>query len=409
MIVKWRNAKHIKPQSILDKYSSIISINKDGSITFTGMEYYDVMATLQGMVRFPLSANGLEKDLIVSDAIKKMAKKSTLNAKEVMNEINMTVCNEHSMVECKYHVLTSLSVHNSFPIKNYEVEDCRFRLFDREYPKKYSSRSRIIRNNFTFKDNTPNYYAKAIVSLKAKSVRAAASKALDSIDIIRSIWCLFNNSTMEYFSNNKWYPINKIRLGEIHTIHKENGKSASDELWYEPNFVKANLFSPNKPEILRKNFKWAMDKIGESSYEEKIKKALLRYVRALDEKDYNVALIKLWGALEELTSPSQANYDLITKRVSFLFVEREYHKQVLENLREYRNRTVHSGEYEERARHYCFQLQYYFFILVQFHMRNANEFSDINEANRFLDFPHDKRLLEKQKVMLEKAIKFVSD
>ena len=406
--VKWRKSKNLNPEAILEQYSKIASVNDDGSVSFPASEYHGVMATLQGMVEFPDIAKDLEMDFIVLNAARNMAKTSTLTAKAVMKEINAIVNDELATKEIKFHVLTSLSIDELFPIKKFVIEDCRFRLLGRHYPPKYNNRDAVIENNVYFTDTTPKNYTKIIISLKAKSIRAAASKALRVIDIKRSLWCLLNNNTMEYFSNYKPRPINKIRLGEFHTIHKENGKIASEMFWFEPNFIKADLFSPKKPKIFRKNFNWAMGQIFISPYGHIIKKALLRYVRALDEKDHNVGLIKLWGALEELASPSQANYDLITRRVSFLCEEREYHKQALENLREYRNRNVHSGEDEERAKNYCFQLQHYFYKLVIFHLGNAEEFSNLEEANSFLDLPNNKEILEKRKRTLEKAIKFIS-
>jgi len=205
----------------------------------------------------------------------------------------------------------------------------------------------------------------------------------------------------------EWQPINKIRLGAAHTIHKEGGLVATEMFWYEPNFVKAKLFTHSNLGIFSKNSKWAIKQIDKLSYRNIVKDALLRYVRALDERDQNVALIKIWGALETLAAPSESNYDLVTRRASFFFSEKDYHKQVLEHLRDYRNRSVHAGDQSERAKSNCYQLQFYFYHLILFHLRSAGEFMSLEEANNYLDLPLNIDALKNKKRLIEKAIKFI--
>jgi hypothetical protein len=80
---------------------------------------------------------------------------------------------------------------------------------------------------------------------------------------------------------------------------------------------------------------------------------------------------------------------------------------MLEHLREYRNDSVHSGEYSEHARTLCFQLQLYFNTLIWFHIRNANFFKSLNEANQFLDTSADKAVINRQLGLARKALKFL--
>jgi len=123
---------------------------------------------------------------------------------------------------------------------------------------------------------------------------------------------------------------------------------------------------------LTKNFHQFFKRLDECKYKKVLNDALLRYVRALDEKDHNSAFIRLWGALESIAAPSESNYESITRRCAFLFKEAEYHKQVLEHLREYRNKSIHAGDQSERAKTFCFQLQYYFRELILFQIGNIN-------------------------------------
>ena len=144
------------------------------------------------------------------------------------------------------------------------------------------------------------------------------------------------------------------------------------------------------------------------SYGELLQSSLIRYVRALDENEANTAFLRLWGALESLTTPGVANYDCLVKRCSFIYAESAYHRQVLEHLREYRNASVHAGEESNKARTHCFQLQRYYRDLFWFHIRNFDFFQSIDEANFFLDSSEDKETLIRQMEIIKKALKFKS-
>jgi hypothetical protein len=109
-----------------------------------------------------------------------------------------------------------------------------------------------------------------------------------------------------------------------------------------------------------------------------------------------------------LAAPSEQNYDRVTKRASFLFRDRAYHEQVLEHLRDYRNRNVHASEGDERSITACFQLQRYFKYLVQFHLKSFGSFQTLEEANSFLDLPSEIGALKAKEKQIKKAIKFVS-
>ena len=407
MKAKWKNNKNLKPRVILAKLESIKNVSEDHRLSFPLFEYKTAMAALQNMVLFPDKTNSLNHESLVSTAIDNIAKNTALTESNVITEINSIIKTELATREHKYHMLTSISLKKPYPSKLIKIEDCQIRILGFNYPKKYTGRKTLINKYNKIKKGTSTNYAKVIVSVKAKSAKGAATAAFRALDIQRSIWCLFGNFLNEQWGN-EWNPINKIRLGETHTIHKDNGKIATNEFWYESNFVEAKLFADRDPKEYSKYCKWTLNKLNKLPYKEELKNAMLRYVRALDERDQNVALIQLWGALEAIASPSGANYDLVTRRCAFLFKENDYHKQVLEHLREYRNRSIHAGDQSEKAKINCYLLQYYFKELVLFHLNFSGEFSSLNEANSFLDLPSNKKDLENKKQLIDKAIKFVS-
>jgi hypothetical protein len=284
-------------------------------------------------------------------------------------------------------------------------------LLSGDFSKKYHGRQNIaehVNRQHSHLDLIPAQYTKIMISTKAKSEYSAANQCLNDLDLIRAIWSLLSNSGMELIGD-EWSPINVIRLGGIHTLHKDSGKIIDSEMyWFEPNFQLAKAFQlPNKDiKLFKKNFTFSFNQLKKCKYSNSLENALVRYVRALDERDQNVALLHIWGALESIIAYEENSKSKLPIRCSFLFEEHEYHRQVLEHLREYRNQSVHSGDKHEQAKSYCYQLQFYFRQVIYFHLHNVDYFNTLEEANKFLDQPVDIEHLKQKRNLIEKAIKF---
>ncbi|MFH1891488.1 MAG: hypothetical protein ABIK83_02250 [Candidatus Zixiibacteriota bacterium] len=407
MPVNWKKNKKLKPDIILKKIDSIKKVSDGEVVRYSpAFEFSEAMAALHSMIEFPPGMMGLDHEYLLDKAVSDAIRAGELTVQAVEKALNALVKNQLAARMERFSVLTSISVQRQFPFKVVHIDKVRIRILDGNYPQKYAGRRNLVRRMGDRLDQKSWNYRNVIAYVESKSAEQAVGECFRAMDIQRAIWGLFANSSWEMLDDS-WNPINKIRLGQVHTVHKRTGKPATDKMWHDPNFVPNKLFSSNSPNF-SKNCKWVASRLAECRYSDTVKEALLRYVRALDERDQNTALIHLWSALESLTVPLHADYDLLTRRCSFLFRERDYHHQVLEHLREYRNQNIHSGFQSERVRSNCFQLQYYFINLIVFHMKNVAEFGTLDEANQFLDLPHGKRTLENRKRLIEKAIKFVS-
>lgn len=400
-MVKWKKNNALNPEIILDKINSLRLISDNGEISFSGgIEIELAQSALETMIDFP--SETMEKNNLILQAI---CAPEPLAKDNVIKKINELIAQRNSKKETVFHILSSISLlcKESHTI---DIEESKIDLLSDAFPATHFLARNKLLENTVFSDNDIHKgYSKIIVQVKAKSVTMAIEKGLKFLDLQRAIWCLISNPTMELFGD-EFNPINRIRLGEVHTIHNEDGTAALDGFWSEPNFVKTKQYE-FKPE-LKENSEYFLKQLKKSKYSSNLKDALLRYVRALDEKDHNNALIKLWGALESLTVPSGANADLVTRRCSFLFADHKFHKQSLEHLRERRNRTVHAGYKSEEAKKLCFQLQYYFLRLMRFHIIDAGRFPTLEKANEFLDLPPDKDELLRRKDLIDLALSFVN-
>jgi hypothetical protein len=249
-----------------------------------------------------------------------------------------------------------------------------------------------------------------VLRVRAKSEHQAAKIAFDEIDLNRAIWNILGNSSMEWGFGSEFRPINKVRLGRIHTVHNLRDKDAAPSVWTEPNFVPVPIYSPQLPDVFRENAKKLQELLAIANYKAELQKALLLYVRALDEQDPSNALIKLWTAQELLTCPpGVADHERVVDRSSFLFRNKHLHRQILNHLRERRNKLVHSGFEGSQTKICCYQLQGYFRKLFYFHNSNHKLFNSLQEANEFLDLPTEVKELERRARVLDHAKEFVSE
>lgn len=412
MPIKWKTKiKSLKPNVILDKIEKIKSVSSNGDVSFSGgIEFEFAQSALETMIEFPKEMEGALRKALIWQAISSTTEK--LTSENVIKKIDEFAKRQNAKPDVVFQILSSISLCKEQQSRLIEIEGCKLELLDKCFPEKHAeARESAIKTSFQHSRlsvyEAHNDYSNVIITVKAKSPSMAVTKALRCLDLQRAIWCLLSNSLMQ-FAGNEWEPINEIRLGQIHTVHNEDGGVASEAFWYEPNFVKAKPFNLwNQNNHFEQNVQDILSQLNKSKYSEKLKDALLRYVRALDERDQNNALIKLWGAIESLTSPSGANGDLVIKRCAFLHSEYNFHMQVLEHLRAYRNQSVHAGDQREEVKNHCYQLQFYFDRLMRFHINKAAVFPDLEKANEFLDLPPDKESLLRKKELIESALSFV--
>ncbi|NYF20321.1 hypothetical protein HDC36_001782 [Xanthomonas sp. JAI131] len=406
MSVKWK--QKYNPKIILEKIDKYRTVT-DSEVTFSGFDYQEHMAVLASMLEFPVAANGLNKSTLIWKAIRSV--KGALEKDVFIHSLNGHLGRQLSNRITKYSLISSLSLRaQDFP-KVISILDCKTFFLGNTLPKKFSNRSITINNANIDIPTTPINYCFIRIDTTAKSAEAAAQKAIDALDFLRGILALRCNFTMEWSfgggKSNK--PINRVRAGGFHTLHHPDGTSAGPIFWYEPNFKPTEKIYKSKTGInLGSILRSDLRSISQTPYEGEIKSSLINCARSLDEKDPNTAFVKLWSALESLMSPKVAKYDDIIRRCSFLYTENDYHRQVLEHLRDYRNRTIHAGSSSEDARTNCYLLQEYFRTAIHFYVGNRRAFSSIASANEFLDLPPDKNALEEKLKMLRKAIKFVT-
>lgn len=143
-------------------------------------------------------------------------------------------------------------------------------------------------------------------------------------------------------------------------------------------------------------------------YQSTLENAIIRYSRALDERVWQTAYLKLWSVLELLTNSQHESYKVLINRTSFIFLDRQFHRQVLNQLREYRNKYVHTDAENADIEIYMYQLKRYVEKMLGFHLGNTTRFESMEEVTKFLNLPYEKNTIESRIKLLKIAQRFFS-
>ncbi len=375
-------------------------------MSFSGFVVEEYLPALQSMLEFSEVAIELGPSTLVWRGLIRVREKLTPQSflKAITREIEEQLASKEQI----FNFLTSVSMERPKANQCLQINGAKLHILFGNYPARYNSRYDLLKKYGNNIATNPESYCKVIIEVKAKSPSSAVNRAFKSLDLQRAFWCLMGNSRLKItFGKPSLEPINVVRVGREHTLHFSNGEPAFDGIWFEPEFAEASPFRIEKPRISTLKSRLAIKQISESAFGEQLTSSLIKYVRALDHIDANTAFLRLWGAIEGLTSPGQADYDKVVRRCAFLFKDSDFHRQILEHLREFRNENIHKGEYSENARIHCFQLQYYYVNLIWFHIHNAKFFKSLNEANTFLDSSTDRNFLKRKIQLARKALHFI--
>lgn len=165
----------------------------------------------------------------------------------------------------------------------------------------------------------------------------------------------------------------------------------------------------NKLENLYKFQDKARKLLKKSKFKNHIETALRKYAQVLDIRDLESSYLRLWGLLEYLTNTNEnESHKDTVKRTSFFFQEREYAKQVLNHLRDHRNRSVHTSGSNQNIETLLYQLKNFVEVVFEFQITNRFNFSSREEFTQFMNLPEDVSELKRRKEMIGHALKFMS-
>lgn len=394
MAISWK--KGFDPEEIIKKIHDNVKASTDKKISYPLLYNEIYLTALFSMVDLDASIPQQVAESSIRLAINEVLRLNKLNKDDLLKIIKKEIGQYYRKPSKKYKLLTSLSIKKNITLPTMKINECVL-TFSSKIPKKYFQARLDMLKEISEKDRTD--YQFVVVSTEAKSNYEAAQKCLDALDLVRGIMNFRMNKIIDgTFGRETRKPVNQVTLGYLHTLHLDKGSIESNVYWYEPEYFKKqkciDLLSNSDDSL---EFITQVRKLlGKSKYRSEIEAAIIRYVRALDYQDLNVSFLKLWSLLEYLTDTGKArtDYDETIKRTIFHYKERDLEKQVLEQLRQNRNQTVHTGSDGQNIKTKVYQLKRYVEKLISFHLENSFGFSTLQESCNFFDSPIKKSDLD---------------
>jgi hypothetical protein len=378
-------------------------IDSDGKIFFEGWPIVELYPTLEQAIDFPASLPEGERSRIMREALRAAAANRPLNTGAFLGAIKRLT---HSFATTKpkaFVLATSISLPQSEKISPIRL-DGGLIIFSFALPRRFSREK--LEGEFrinSLQPNPPNYQS-VRVQVNARSTSEAFNRSKEMLEYLRALWNFqLNRANIISFGSRS--PLNKIRLGQVHTLHQVSGELAADEYLYEPSYtLERNPTATAWSSVER--FPSKLHRlVSKCPYKAELRKALIRYGCALDLSDHESAFIKLWNVLELLTA-SEGRHDDVVRRCLFLCHDVEIHRLILHQLRQRRNDIVHSSLESARTSQMLFQLRRFVETLISFHLRNSMYFKDLTEAAQFLHLPPEPTKLKNRIFQYRRALRY---
>jgi hypothetical protein len=257
--------------------------------------------------------------------------------------------------------------------------------------------------------NDESAYCWVRTMVSARDVASAGEIGTDRLDEWRGIWNYALTYGRARFSMHPGYfpPVNPIVVGPVHTVHNLDGKPASDAYWWEPAHVESvKLCNVEKDvsRLVRLDLIFRRQRVRLPLGRD-LSRIIIRYVRALDERDMESAFLKLWGVLELATNTTLNTYEVTVRRAASIWKDRAQAKAVLQHLRNRRNDLVHHGQAGTNAETVLFALKPYVDELVGRLTGNGHHFADLSEFASYLDLLADPDSLPRKQRLIRLAIR----
>lgn len=402
--------KQFDPSIVVDKLEEVRSHDGKGKVQFEAWTHSESMVLLSTMVSVSSEIPDRIKRRLISDATFQVGKRNALTPERILSAIGRLEGDYLSKTKTRYRLITEISLARTQSLKRRSFDGSVLTTKPVHARTVQWARAKVLPSaNNAIHAKAPSQYSGVSVTVQARAIEEAFEKAIGRLDVIRAIWNLALNRRHGWrMSMGPRKPVNALILAPIHTLHTPDGRLATEAWWYEPLYQGPvrTLNNARDIEALERYTDRVKDRIKKLGYAAEINDALVRYVRALDVRNWEDAFLRLWSVLETLTATTSQKATV--RRASFLFHDREYAQELVSHLKEYRNRAVHAGGETADIEALMFQLKRLIETLLEFHIAAGSTFKSLQDAGELMELPHNRDALEQRRRRIEYVKRFVS-
>jgi hypothetical protein len=373
----------------LDKSKRVYHDSENYPAGFSDIFFFDeCMILLHAALEFSPPLPEIVERRILEVSVTKVASNGVIDSKKLLTEINKLTRHYLDKKPEDYSLVTSIALDNQVKLPSLKVNGVMLQ-FKSSIPKTFAKGLEKFSKDTTFA-KTPKDYKYIFAKVSARSQQEAVEQAYYAINFVRGIWNLhFNLRTPKRHSYGLKQPVNKIRLGPVHTLHNYKGNIVENRFWYEKTYSATSPFEKFAEEFvdIQKFYKLIRAKLKRSIYQQELENAIIRYVQALDETNFDNSFLKLWSILEHLTDTTEAPNETTARRTAFVFKENEYMSQILQVMKTHRNRMIHASVAPANTEPHVYILKNCVEELLHYHLNPPLRFESLKKAASFLDLP----------------------
>jgi hypothetical protein len=379
----------------------------DGKVSFRGMEYLVYVEILAGLIDWGTIPSFVVPGL-VRRTLNLSAGKGRIDAASILEAAEEAKREFFSKPVAQYSLLAQISVPPGTFTEPVDLDGVLIDPFATPTKEEKEGLQKFFEQTEELKRwDFPRSYGHVRVVVHARSEREAGESALDSLDLVRCSWNLFCNREvpLRWSGGSMARPANPITLGPIHVL-TDKGGSVSRQWWYDPHYRTPVIWSAAREraaqaEVFRKSF---FTHLARSHYKSDLAEIAIRYVRALDLRDWSNSFLRLWGILEALTATMGDSHKATVRRAGSFYADHDLAMQELTVLRMARNEQAHVGHEPQNPEHFMYRLKGVVEDLMEFHLGNSLGFEGLAEAGAFLDQPFSIEVLKRKIQLVEYAI-----
>lgn len=375
----------------------ILGLNDKGEVTlgFYG-DFDSCIAAIAQRTMFAPDVPAEQRTALARKAVIETFKSGTLEPKTLSERLRKEQTDYLSTRPTRFVMVSSASIQYDERMKVRKLEGVHI-AFKKSIPRKFATPPSLMEAHR--RNRLPSSYTAVILTLHARCIYSAAETAFETYDFLRGIWNLYYNSRLWRMHFGAYRPSNEIVAGPIHTLHRVSGVSASETYWFDPIYLEPSSSKSVSPDLPALDaFTRRVRRITkEGELGTFLRKLILRYGRALDERVPATAFLRLWAVLEDATGTAEdERLEVTVRRAAFLWTDNDYHRLVLRDLRTWRNALVHQGLELHRATEIVEELRTYVERLILFLLHNSARFANPKRYFELLDLTPDNAELLRQ-------------
>jgi hypothetical protein len=400
--------------TLVKRLDSVMERKPNGEVSTSSLEFDDYRTVLLSALDFDKDFPEIERTRLLWKALWAAARAGPMTNASILSEINRRESEFLATPRRRFVLATQLSLRSAPKrLRALRHGDATLAL-SRSLPPRFLKARRLMETegqvSYPLRDKKPPTdfnYLRVRVSAWGRSDHEGGSRAIHALDLLRSIWNFIFNERVLSSSSSSPRAVNRILLGPLHTLHLPNGDLATREFWWwEPGYerpVDGFDLAREWPRI-EKVESLIRERIRNSPYRGALEDSFVKYGRALDGTDYDQVIVALWSLMERLTATTK--HAEVVGRAASLWPTAEWHREVLNHVRLYRNRAVHAGEGGDIKEDVLYQVKRHAERLLLFHVRSGRRYASIEDAAEFLSLPTDPAELRRRRRLLDRAIKF---